>query len=151
MALPFQGDAGMFSFCLCCFPLSLDLSDPRQDSAKKCWPVDFPVLPAALFTSKRKKMGWTQNGGCFFLHDNSKPSLIFSVLICISNCSGQAAFAVTQLQSRVVPIFACTNSLFSHRPSLCGTVTIFFCSQACGAGSEFQTLWVRSLNADVCS
>lgn len=77
-----------FLFKLCC-SLSFSLSGPRLSCVEECWLLGFPVLSPVLFTSEGKKiqsLGLTQNWRCFFLHDNSKPSLIFSVRICISNC-----------------------------------------------------------------
>lgn len=78
MALSLWGDAERFFYlgyvALLSLP-SLNLSSPRLSCVKKCWLLGFPVLSAVLITSKGKKMQClrlTQNGGCFFLHDNSK-------------------------------------------------------------------------------
>lgn len=73
---------------------------PVPGWAVECWLLGFPVLSPVLFTSEGKKMqflGLTQNWRCFFLHDNSKPSLIFNVLICISNCYCKCCLHSVQL------------------------------------------------------
>lgn len=88
-----------FLFGLCC-SLSFSLSSPWLSCVEECWLLGFPVISLVLFTIEGKKMqslGLTQNWRCFFLHDNSKPSLIFSVLICISNCYCKCCFYSVQL------------------------------------------------------
>lgn len=73
---------------------------PLQSQVELCWLLGFPVLSLVLFTSEGKKMHFlslTQNWRCFFLHDNSKPSLIFNVLICISNCYCKCCLHSVQL------------------------------------------------------
>lgn len=86
-------------FGLCC-SLSFSLSSPRLSCVEECWLLGFPVLSLVLFTSEGKKMqslGLTQSWRCFFFHDNSKLSLIFNVLICISNCYCKCCLHSVQL------------------------------------------------------
>lgn len=93
-------DAGrVFLFGLCCSG-SFNLSSLRLSCVRECWLLNFPVLSLVLFSSEGRKMqslGLTQNWRCYFLHDNRKPSLIFNVLICISNCYCKCCLHSVQL------------------------------------------------------
>lgn len=82
------GAGRVFLFGFCC-SLSISLSSLKLSCVGDCWLLGFPVLCPVLVTSEGRKMqslGLTQNWRCCFLHDNRQPSLIFKVLICISNC-----------------------------------------------------------------
>lgn len=97
--LPFWGGAGRF-FLGCVAPRVSTFPVPGWAVLRSVGSWVFQCSLQFCLPMRERKCSawvWPRTEGAFFLHDNSKPSLIFSVVICISNCYCKCCLPSVQL------------------------------------------------------